>query len=207
MKQNVRGAGRRRALPAETISIIKKRQDAGETITALAAEYGVSRQTLSSYLHPRAPQMDQVCRTYRAWVSLNARYVRQENLWDYTLRIDYMNHDECCTVILVDFLHEKILIQNETDELLFRAFGVKEKPTWEDFEYFLEDRCVPRTRYGMKEILKDYGLDSYDPLAIIEKTGGHMAEDHQWLKLTYFDKMEAMKHERDRDAHAADAGQ
>ena len=47
MKQNVRGAGRRRALPAETISIIKKRQDAGETITALAAEYGVSRQTLS----------------------------------------------------------------------------------------------------------------------------------------------------------------
>ena len=150
--------------------------------------------------------MDRICRTFRAWVCLNA-LMQQDDLWDYTLRIDYMNHEECCTVILVDFLHKKILIRNETDELLFRAFGVKEKPTWEDFEYFLEDRCVPRTRYGMKEILKDYGLDSYDPLAIIEKTGGHMAEDHQWLKLTYFDKMEAMKHERDRDAHAADAGQ
>ena len=196
MKQNVRGAGRKRALPIETVNVIKKRYDAGETITALAAEYGVSRQTLSSYLHPKEPQMDQVCRTYRAWVSLNA-LLRQEDLWDYTLRIDYMNHDECCTVILVDFLHKKILIKNETDELLFRAFGVKERPTWEDFEYFLEDRCVPRTRFGMKEILKDYGLDSYDPLAIIEKTGGHMAEDHQWMKLTYFDKMEAMKHERD----------
>lgn len=196
MKQNVRGAGRRRALPAEVISVIKKRYDNGEKITALAAEYGVSRQTISSYLHPKEPQMDQICRTYRAWVSLNDM-LGEENLWDYTLRIDYMNHDECCTVILADFLHEKILIQNETDELLFRAFGVKEKPTWEDFEYFLEDRCVPRTRFGMKEILKDYGLDSYDPLAIIEKTGGHMAEDHQWLKLTYFDKLEAVKHERD----------
>lgn len=196
MKQNVRGAGRKRALPIDTVNIIKKRYDAGETVTALAAEYGVTRQTLSSYLHPKEPQLDQVCHTYRAWVSLNAM-LRQEDLWDYTLRIDYMNHDECCTVILVDFLHKKILIRNETDELLFRAFGVKEKPTWEDFEYFLEDRCVPRTRFGMKEILKDYGLDFYDPLAIIEKTGGQMAEDHQWMKLTYFDKMEAMKYEGD----------
>ena len=196
MKQNPRGAGRKRALPEDVVDVIKKRYDQGEKITALAAEYGVSRQTLSAYLHLKEPQLDQVCRTYRAWVSLNA-LLREENLWDYTLRIDYMNRDELCTVILVDFLNQKILIKNETDELLFRAFGVKEKPTWEDFEYFLEDRCVPRTRFGMKEILKDYGLDFYDPLAIIEKTGGHMAEDHQWLKLTYFDKMEAMKHERD----------
>ena len=199
MKQNARGAGRKRALHAETVNVIKKRYDAGETVTALAAEYGVTRQTLSTYLHPKESQLDQVCRTYRAWVCLNA-LMQQDDLWDYTLRIDYMNHEECCTVILVDFLHKKILIRNETDELLFRAFGVKEKPTWEDFEYFLEDRCVPRTRFGMKEILKDYGLDFYDPLAIIEKTGGHMAEDHQWMKLTYFDKMEAMKHERDRNA-------
>ena len=196
MKQNARGAGRKRALSAEMINIIKQRYDAGETVTALAAEYGVTRQTLSTYLHPKEPTIDRVCRTYRAWVRLNA-LMRQDDLWDYTLRIDYMNPDELCTVILVDFLNQKILIKNETDELLFRAFGVKERPDWEDFEYFLEDRCVPRTRFGMKEILKDYGLDFYDPLAIIEKTGGHMAEDHQWLKLTYFDKMEAMKHERD----------
>lgn len=196
MKQNARGAGRKRALSAEMINIIKQRYDAGETVTALAAEYGVTRQTLSTYLHPKEPTIDRVCRTYRAWVRLNA-LMRQDDLWDYTLRIDYMNRDELCTVILVDFLNQKILIKNETDELLFRAFGVKERPDWEDFEYFLEDRCVPRTRFGMKEILKDYGLDFYDPLAIIEKTGGHMAEDHQWLKLTYFDKMEAMKHERD----------
>lgn len=206
MKQNARGAGRKRALPTETVDIIKQRYGAGEKINALAAEYGVSRQTLSAYLHPKEPQIDRVCRTYRAWVRLNV-LLHREDLWDYTLRIDYMNHDELCTVILVDFTHEKILIQNETDELLFRAFGVKEKPTWEDFEYFLEDCCVPRTRFGMKEILKDYELDCYDPLAIIEKTGGHMAENHQWMKLTYFDKMEAMKHERDRTACSPDTDQ
>lgn len=194
MVKNVRGAGRKRALSAETISMIRKRFDAGETITALAEEYGVSRQTLSAYLHPKAPEQTQVCSTYRAWVRLNA-LLRQENLWDYTLRMDYMNYDVCCTVILVDFLHERILIRNETDRILDRAFGVKEKPTWEDFEYFLEERCVPRTRFGMREILKDYGLDSFDPLAIIEKTGGHMAEDHQWLRLTYFNRLEAMNNE------------
>jgi hypothetical protein len=27
------------------------------------------------------------------------------------------------------------------------------------------------------------GLDEYDPLAIIEKTGGRMAEDQQWLTI------------------------
>lgn len=206
MEKNVRGAGRKRALPVETVCTVKKRFDAGETLTALAKEYGVSRQTLSAYVHPKEEELEQVCDTYRAWVKLNA-LLRQENLWDYTLRIDYMNYDRCCTVILVDFLHEKILIRNETDCMIDRAFGVKEKPTWEDFQYFLEERCVPRTRFGMHEILKDYGLDSFDPLAIIEKTKGHMAEDHQWVKLTYFNRMEAMRDERGGDAHAAGAAQ
>jgi hypothetical protein len=190
---NPRGAGRKKALSQETIHQIRQRVAAGEKQTALAAEYGISRQTLGSYL--REEQEEAICRTYRAWVRMN-QALRQENLWDYTLRMEYMNREECCTVILVDFLHERIQIENYTDNLLNRAFGVKTKPTWEDFEYFLEDRCVPKTRFGMKEILKDYGLDSFDPLAIIEKTGGRMAEDHQWLKLTYFDKMEAMRREK-----------
>lgn len=194
MKKNVRGAGRRRALSAEAVCEVKKRFEEGERLTALAKEYGVSRQTLSAYVHPKEPDMEQVCHTYRAWARLNAA-MRQENLWDYTLRIDYMNDDVCCTVILVDFLHERILIQNETDRIIDRAFGVKEKPDWEDFEYFLQERCVPRTRFGMREILKDYGLDSFDPLAIIEKTKGHMAEDHQWVKLTYFNRLEAARSE------------
>ena len=38
----------------------------------------------------------------------------------------------------------------------------------------------------MKDILRDLGLDSYDPLAIIEKTKGRMAEDKQWIRLRYY---------------------
>ena len=39
-KVNERGAGRKRALNAEKIAQIAKRHEAGETLTALAAEYG-----------------------------------------------------------------------------------------------------------------------------------------------------------------------
>ena len=33
----------------------------------------------------------------------------------------------------------------------------------------------------MKRTLRSYDLDFYDPLMIIEKTDGRMAEDSQWL--------------------------
>lgn len=56
-------------------------------------------------------------------------------------------------------------------------------PNWEDFQRFLEDRCIPRQRAGLREYLETLGLDEYDPLAIIEKTGGRMAEDQQWLTI------------------------
>ena len=75
---------------------------------------------------------------------------------------------------------------NKTDEVIHQAFGVKAKPNWEDFEYFLESRCFPRTRDHLKLVLRDLGLDSYDPLAIIEKTEGRMAEDKQWINLMYY---------------------
>ena len=50
-----------------------------------------------------------------------------------------------CTVIDVDFLDQKVVIQNKTDDILHRAFGVLEHPTWNDFENFLRDRCFPQT--------------------------------------------------------------
>ena len=55
----------------------KKRYDNGEKMGALAAEYGVTRQTFSTYLNPKKPQMGPVCRTYRAWVSLNGIFDKQ----------------------------------------------------------------------------------------------------------------------------------
>ena len=183
---NERNAGRKPALTIEEIKEIKKRKENGEKISALAKEYGVSRQTLSGYLN-KQEKMDDICNTIKHWQELNHRF-REVNLVDYSMRMDFMCKAECCTMILVDFKREKVEIINTTDNILYRAFGIKVKPTWEDFMEFLEERCFPRTRDHMKLILKDLGLDFYDPLAIVEKTKGKMAEDFQWLKITYFDK-------------------
>ena len=97
--------------------------------------------------------------------------------------MDYMRNEEVFTSILVNFKDECIYIKNYTEHPLKRVFGANVNPTWDDFNYFLKDRCVPRTRDHMKMVLNDYGLDFYDPLSIIEKTGGLMAEDECYLKL------------------------
>lgn len=188
-KVNERGAGRKQALTEEEIAQIKKRKDAGETLTALAQEYGVSRQTLSGYLNRKDEELEQICNTYRKWAEFNHRF-RGVDTADYMMRMDFMCKDECCTQILVDFKQERIEIVNTTDDIIHRAFGIKVKPTWEDFMEFLESRCFPRTRDHLRLVLKDLELDFYDPLAIVEKTKGRMAEDFQWLRITYFQPKE-----------------
>ena len=50
-------------------------------------------------------------------------------------------------------------------------------------ESFLEERCIPRQRAGLREYLETLGLSEYDPIAIIQKTKGRMAEDAQWLEV------------------------
>ncbi|MCD8369002.1 MAG: hypothetical protein LUC94_01485 [Clostridiales bacterium] len=101
------------------------------------------------------------------------------------MRMIFMHRDRVCTIIDIDFKNRQIFIQNQTDDLLHRAFGVIEHPTWEDFEEFLESRCFPRTRANLKLVLRDVGVSSYDPLQIIEKTQGRMAEDHQWIRILH----------------------
>lgn len=104
-----------------------------------------------------------------------------EQVYDY--KMDLMDDDKLCTEIFVNEKCRKIKIINHTDNLLWRAFGCIEEPTWEDYKYFLESRCFPRTRDRQKYILRDLGLVYYDPLSIIKVTQGRMAEDHQWIKL------------------------
>lgn len=172
--KNERGAGRKPAISSEKLEELKQRHEAGETVTTLAKELGVSRQTLSGYLNKKEETERAIYRTLQAWAKLNRKF-RSVEVSEYTMRMDFMCRDECCTVILVNFKDRKIAVQNETDDVLHRAFGVKVRPTWEDFEEFLESRCFPRTREGLRMILKELGLDGYDPLAIVEKTQGRMA--------------------------------
>lgn len=47
----------------------------------------------------------------------------------------------------------------------------------------LEERCIPRERAGIREYLETIGIEEYDPIEIIYRTAGRMAEDQQWLKI------------------------
>lgn len=94
----------------------------------------------------------------------------------------YMDRETPATIIDACPLTEKVQIVNLTDDMLSRAFGVREQPTWEDYLEFLESRCMPRTRYGIREELNSYGIDSYDPFQIVEKTKGRVYGDGQRLE-------------------------
>lgn len=95
----------------------------------------------------------------------------------------YYSGDVLCTKICADHTVKKIVIKNEINDILLTAFGVEEYPNWADYMDFLKERCVPKTRDGIQFYLKELGLEAYDPLEIIRKTEGRMAEDNHWIRI------------------------
>lgn len=159
--KNPRKAGRKKKFTAEDVQTIRTLIENGMTVNDVAERFKTSRQIIGKYLNEKPAD-------------------------GYTLRITYMYHQHPCTVIDVDFLNQRVIVQNKTKDILHRAFGVVEHPTWDDFELFLKDRCFPATRGDAKAILKDLQLTSYDPLQIAEKTKGRTAEDDMWMKFHYY---------------------
>lgn len=98
-------------------------------------------------------------------------------------RVCYYDGSVLCTVICADFSDHTLTAENHTTDPVKTAFGRNEVPVWEDFQVFIEERCIPRARAGLREYLETLGLVEYDPLAILQKTAGRMAEDNQWLEL------------------------
>lgn len=96
-------------------------------------------------------------------------------------RILFYTKDKVTTAIDVDAVNEEIRIKNFTNINIYRAFGVNEKPNWKDYMEFLEERCVPRTRYNIKEILRDLELDCYDVEEYVKKTHARCCDDRQWI--------------------------
>ena len=84
-------------------------------------------------------------------------------------------------MIDVDEINRRVRVRNYTDNLLYRAFGINGNPTYEDYEEFLKSRCFPETRDKIKIELELLGIPFYDPMLIIEKTNGRMAEDEFWI--------------------------
>ena len=95
----------------------------------------------------------------------------------------FYNFDELCTIIYADFTDQTLIHRDHTTNLVKTAFGRKETPSWSDLMTFLEERCIPRSRVGVREYLETIGVFEYDPIEIIRKTKGRMAEDHQWIEI------------------------
>ena len=102
---------------------------------------------------------------------------------DLVYELCYYDDNQLCSIIYADFTDRTLRVENHTEEPVKTAFGKKALPTWADFEAFLEERCVPRGRAGLRDYLNSLGLAEYDPIEIIKKTEGRMAEDSQWLKV------------------------
>ena len=118
-------------------------------------------------------------------LSINPELLENYSIPERTtpLRMWYMHMQQPCTVIDVDMTRQRVKIKNYTDNVQFRAFGRIEKPTYAEFESFLKSRCFPETRDKMKLMLREIGVPFYDPMLIISKTQGRMAEDDFWIKM------------------------
>jgi bifunctional DNA-binding transcriptional regulator/antitoxin component of YhaV-PrlF toxin-antitoxin module len=103
---------------------------------------------------------------------------------DHALLILYFYENETlCTKICADLTTYQLSVQNQVADPLSTAFGVNQNPTWKDLQAFLESRCVPRQRDGLRYYLRHLGLDQYEPLEIIRRTQGRMAEDQHWIEI------------------------
>ena len=102
---------------------------------------------------------------------------------EHGLRLYYMENGNINTLIDVDMVNRKIKFKNYTNNIIARAFGNKENVTYEDYEKFLESRCMPKTRDKLKIELNKLDIPYYDPLLIIEKTKGRMVDDDYYMEI------------------------
>ena len=96
-KKNTRNAGRKRKISDDDIRKMRAMRNAGTSMQELARTFGLSRQTVERYLNTAAGD-------------------------GCTMRITYMFRRQPCTVIDVDFLDQKVVIQNKTDDILHSVY-------------------------------------------------------------------------------------
>lgn len=116
-------------------------------------------------------------------LSMDKFLENKKSLGHKLMKLEFYDKERLCTKIIADFTDETLSVENTTEHIVKTAFGKNEAPTWKDFQNFLEERCVPRSRSGIREYLETIGVERYEPLEIIKKTSGRMAEDDQWIKL------------------------
>ena len=121
--------------------------------------------------------------TIRPNLSAEEFYEQKVVLGNDVKILEYYDKDKLCTRIYADFSDKTVKVENFTEHTIKTAFGKKAHISWEDFEAFLEERCISKNRDGLKEYLDAIGLYSFEPMEIIKTTQGKMAEDEQWIKV------------------------
>lgn len=99
--------------------------------------------------------------------------------------VRYYDSDVLCSIIHVNRDNESVQVLNYDVPLWKTAFGKNTLPSYRDFRTFLESRCIPRSRAGLKRYLTEIGVSEYNPITILQKTHGRMAEDNQWLEMEF----------------------
>lgn len=118
---NDRNAGRKPILSNDTIADIEKRYLDGESLAAIAEEFGVSRQALYKRL-------------------------RQER--NGSVRIDYVIDGQQVAEIEADLNKHDIRVLNYALELSKRPFGFLTNPSWDDFREFVEREYLKQLGVG-----------------------------------------------------------
>ena len=101
---NPRNAGRKAQLTPDQIVEVLELHRKGIGNTEIAKQFGVSRQTIYKYIY-------------------NAEHFSKDP--DFTMRMNFMNGQQLCTVIDIDFKHEVVRMKNYTDRIPLRAFGAE----------------------------------------------------------------------------------
>ncbi len=99
------------------------------------------------------------------------------------IKLSVFDGDDLCSVICADLTDKTVKHEDYTKNCMKTPFGNNKNPDFSDFESFLEERCIPESRAGIQEYLNVLNIDSYEPLEIIKKTKGVMAEDNIHLEL------------------------
>ncbi len=146
---NERNAGRKPKLTEDRLDEIRKRRRAGESITAMAAEYGISRQALYKRLKD---------------TSLPAE-----------TRFDYMVDGELCTTVYLDRKSQQLRVINYTYLLSKRAFGYNDSPGLKDLTELIKDEYLKSrglTEPGMLLMLDEREPDIASGLASADNRDG-----------------------------------
>lgn len=95
--------------------------------------------------------------------------------------MQYMYKDQCLTDIWYDLKTRSVKIQQNVIRRLETPFQWG-NPTFEELETFVSSRCLPATRYNIKECLAILGLQEYNIWEIIAKTHGVMMHSWCWFR-------------------------